>query len=1093
MLVRLIIALSLISTVVFAHDPNNLPTPEQIARMKVDGSLEDSLLRIKWLEEHKIADGIDNAAYYRLKRDQLKGEGKSETEIANALFGNGPLAAFPFTGVQPELKSWGDRKTLTILIDFKDHRQADELPGMDPAAFARSIYEDPNETRTTLYSPFESVLAYYIRASEGRLRLGGSVLGWYHFDKDREEYEPEPVVRTPRMTNRDVEMLKFIRNQQALYKLATTALDQFEADGHDFAQYDNDNDGDIDNLTILYAGPKGSWASFWWAYQWSFQLTSFTKTYDGKELNQFVFQFVDTRGPGNNDFDPQTLIHETGHALGLPDYYDYDASLPPHRRKGPDGGLGRLDIMDGNWGNHNAFSRWLLDWVEPKVIESGVPASQTLVASSEQQNGTKALALFPGLDPTSTSPGTDMYILEYRRKTGNDGGVNKIPTNGMLLWRVDGTPNSAGTGFKFNNSDSIKKLIRLIRKGSAGDFGNQAIATASDFFEAGDEFTPFTVPSSGSTRLSITDISLNGETADVKVGYLPPSEIRRQQQQQVADSALLNELKDLVGSAKENEVRLSRIETLGRLAADAKPIELEAAWQLLKDEKGNYLEMREEQIAAQNLIIGWSSKDGVAAGRAALELEQMLMPTGSGSGSTHPLYERVMTSWAKAQPTKATAWIETPNQALPDPGQDFAAEVVDYLAKTNPTELQEIANLSHHGFQSSTVRAAMDLIKAPPVAPIDGSACTDLLIDDPSFSHTYTDNEHVHSGLVARPIWSELRPVNDADLSGATFRSGRLGGADYDALTGPGALNVMSYNLESGDADIDYLVDEIEAFENVDIWGFSEVDKDWADLLEQAAGDGEGADFDQILGSTGRSDRLMIVYNSEELDYIDDFELHRINPRVDGSRRVRSALVARFRYKATGQEFMFMVNHLYRGRADRRHEQATLLNEWVAEQEHPVIAVGDYNFDWEVDGGDNDHDLGYDNMTKGDEFTWVRPNSLVKTQKSPSYNSVLDFVFVSKAAAPFAGTSTIIVRSGDIPDDGNMSDHRPVAATFRFPVTFDGNNPSFHAKRFARPMRWESEPIRGDLDAMDSVQLREMVRGLQNDVRESRRLEAGQD
>ena len=237
----------------------------------------------------------------------------------------------------------------------------------------------------------------------------------------------------------------------------------------------------------------------------------------------------------------------------------------------------------------------------------------------------------------------------------------------------------------------------------------------------------------------------------------------------------------------------------------------------------------------------------------------------------------------------------------------------------------------------------------------------------------------------------------------------------------------------------------------------------------------------------------MIVYHTDKLEYVDDFELHRINPRVNGQRRVRSALVARLRYKATGQEFMFMVNHLYRGRADRRHEQATLLNDWVAEQKHPVIAVGDYNFDWDVDDGDNDHDLGYDNMTKDQEFTWVRPSSLAKTQKSPSFNSVLDFVFVSKAAAPFAGTSTIIVRNGDIPDDGDMSDHRPVAATFRFPTNFDNSNPMFIANRAARAMRWEPEPIRGELDAMSAGELRNIVRKLQYDIRESKRVAAGLD
>lgn len=1075
-----VVILLCLVALVRAHDPKSVPSSEELEQLRAAGKLSDALLRLKWHGEHEINAGIDNSAYYRLERDRLKAVGKSESEIANAIYGDGPLAAFPFTGRQPELRSTGSRRTLTILIDFKDYRQEDVLPGLSADVIDASIYAEATPARSALYSPYESVRAYYDRASEGRFELQGDVLGWYSFEDNREEYEPQEVVRTPGMTDGQFNTLKFIREQEALYELATTALDKFESDGHDFTQYDNDNDGDIDSLTILYAGPRGSWSSFWWAYQWSFQLSTFNKTYDGKALNQFVFQFVDTRGRNNDDFDPQTLIHETGHALGLPDYYDYDAGLRASERQGPDGGVGGLDIMDANWGNHNAFSRWLLDWVDPKVIESGAPAVQTLVASTDQGVGEKALALFPGLDPTSNSPGTDMYLLEYRRRTGNDGGVNQIPADGLLLWRIDGTPNIAGNGFRFNNSDSPKKLIRLVRNGSSDDFGNRQTATASDFFTAGDDFTPFSSPGSGSTLLSITEIQLNNETASAKVGYVSSAEMDRRREDLLANSPLLVEAREILESAKVESIRLGRIEKLGRLAADATPEELAATWRILED--GDHLKVRELQITAQNLILHWSSKDGLGAARAALDLERRLVLSTTGEQpATHPLYERVMSNWAITRPREATAWVGTPQQHMPDPGGDFADSVVTYLQKARPSELRELANLPRSGFQETTAKAAIDRLRT-----IDGSARIKFPIDPSHPNHGHHEAHEVES-------WLDLDPGPLVPVNGLLPRGNSLGAADYGALTGPGALNVVSYNLESGDANIDDLVDEVEAFADVDVWGFSEVETDWVLDLVTAASEGEGADFQQVLGSTGGSDRLLIVYNADELEYIDDFELHRINPRVGGRRRVRSALVARLRYRATGQEFMFMVNHLYRGRSDRRHEQARLLNEWVAEQGQPVIAVGDYNFDWDVVGGDGDHDLGYDRMTADGEFDWVRPEILVKTQKSPSYNSVLDFVFVSRAAKPFARSSTIIVRDGDIPDDERMSDHRPVAATFRFPLSFDGNNPAFESRRAVRPMKWETEPVDSNLDDLDAPQLRTLVRRLQDDIGESKRLAAGQD
>ncbi|MCB0186373.1 MAG: lamin tail domain-containing protein [Caldilineaceae bacterium] len=126
-----------------------------------------------------------------------------------------------------------------------------------------------------------------------------------------------------------------------------------------------------------------------------------------------------------------------------------------------------------------------------------------------------------------------------------------------------------------------------------------------------------------------------------------------------------------------------------------------------------------------------------------------------------------------------------------------------------------------------------------------------------------------------------------------------------------------------------------------------------------------------------------------------------------------------------------MVNHLYRSRDDERHQQATLLNDWAARQTLPVIAVGDYNFDWDLLSGR--HDAGYDRMTAGDRFVWARPATLVTTQCSGwpcEFNSVLDFVFTAGAAQIWRAEAEIVVVPGDFPDDDTTSDHRPVLARF---------------------------------------------------------------
>jgi endonuclease/exonuclease/phosphatase family metal-dependent hydrolase len=190
------------------------------------------------------------------------------------------------------------------------------------------------------------------------------------------------------------------------------------------------------------------------------------------------------------------------------------------------------------------------------------------------------------------------------------------------------------------------------------------------------------------------------------------------------------------------------------------------------------------------------------------------------------------------------------------------------------------------------------------------------------------------------------------------------------------ALRVVGFNVESGGARPDVVDDLIKEAQGVDIWGFLEVHDDvWAALFEKAAEHGEAADFKRILGSTGASDRLLIVYNGNRHDVVRHYELSHIN--VGGN--ARAPLVAHFRFKPAGAEFLFMVNHLYRSKAERRHEQARLLNEWARAQTFRVIAVGDYNFGWDVSNGEADHDQGYNLLIHGEVFVWIRPQRLIKT------------------------------------------------------------------------------------------------------------------
>lgn len=250
-------------------------------------------------------------------------------------------------------------------------------------------------------------------------------------------------------------------------------------------------------------------------------------------------------------------------------------------------------------------------------------------------------------------------------------------------------------------------------------------------------------------------------------------------------------------------------------------------------------------------------------------------------------------------------------------------------------------------------------------------------------------------------------------------------------------LQIVAWNVESGGADPAVIRNEIASFDGIDLWGLSEVPDETAALLfELGAEEGEEADFSTLLGTTGNNDRLAVLYDDDRFDLVAGFELGELQI----SSGLRAALVAHLRESASGVELLFVVNHLARSSTASRHQQATLLREWAAAQTLPVIAVGDYNFDFAVTGGDTDHDTGLDLLLADGVFAWLRPDVLVRTQCSADatavteddcrFDSVLDFVFVAGDARSWSGRSEIVVRTADFPDSDTTSDHRPVFAEF---------------------------------------------------------------
>ena len=91
----------------------------------------------------------------------------------------------------------------------------------------------------------------------------------------------------------------------------------------------------------------------------------------------------------------------------------------------------------------------------------------------------------------------------------------------------------------------------------------------------------------------------------------------------------------------------------------------------------------------------------------------------------------------------------------------------------------------------------------------------------------------------------------------------------------------------------------------------------------------------------------------------------------------RSPLVVHLKDNASAIEFLVVVNHLARGKAEIRQKQSQQLVEWARDQTLPVLAIGDYNFDYvfATEKGNEAFNI----FLRDNVFKWVRPRELIDT------------------------------------------------------------------------------------------------------------------
>ena len=294
----------------------------------------------------------------------------------------------------------GSQKLVCILVGFTD------------LAFSKSQSEFHNLFNQTGYihdGATGSVHDYYSEVSYGQLDLTIDVAGPYTASNEMAYYG----------NNND------LGNDMNPKELVAEALKLADND-IDFSDYDNDQDGYVDGVYIIYAGygeEAGASEDAIWAHAWSIS----SLTLDGVTISKYSCSPELRGNTGSNLTRIGVICHEFGHVLGAPDFYDTDYSGSGGNFKG----TGKWDVMaSGVWNNggatpahHNAFTKsYIYNWADPVFLNSGTTILMQNAAFHSED--------FYRFNTTTPD---EYYLMENRIQTGFD---SQIPGEGLIIYHV---------------------------------------------------------------------------------------------------------------------------------------------------------------------------------------------------------------------------------------------------------------------------------------------------------------------------------------------------------------------------------------------------------------------------------------------------------------------------------------------------------------------------------------------------------------------------------------------------------------------------------------------------------------------------------
>lgn len=257
----------------------------------------------------------------------------------------------------------------------------------------------------------------------------------------------------------------------------------------DFSIFDNNKDGYMDNVNVVYAGyseaSTGNGDDMW-PHSWT--LDEFSLTIDNTIINAYgcSAEFVGASGEMMDGIG--TFAHEFGHVLGLKDTYDTDQYTDGY---GVDPGDYSM-FASGSYNNDSrtppylmTFERSQMGWCNP--IELNEAADISLNSLGEN------IAYYINAQPNrAAGTGHEWFVLENRQKTGWDA---YIPAHGLLIYHYDYTDEMVKEYWSFNapNNNSRHRCI-YIKPADGIDDTNTRNGDTYPGRAGNTQFTDFTTP-----------------------------------------------------------------------------------------------------------------------------------------------------------------------------------------------------------------------------------------------------------------------------------------------------------------------------------------------------------------------------------------------------------------------------------------------------------------------------------------------------------------------------------------------------------------------------------------------------------------------